>query len=62
MYQVGRAERPDSNDERFIAQADAMEYAHTIALGDFVIAVWHWRDEDTADVVCLIYGGDVYHT
>lgn len=59
-FQIGRAERPESDDPRYETKATAIHDAQVCATGDFVYAVWEWIDDDRADVVCLVYGGDIY--
>lgn len=61
-YQVGRAEHPDASDERFDDVIKAIKAAQFMAIGDYVIAVWEWQNENIPAVVCLIYGGEIYRS
>jgi hypothetical protein len=61
MYQVGRANSPQSDDPTFGDDlAAAMAYARAWSEGNTVLAVWKWDYLDYAETVCLVYQGDVY--
>jgi hypothetical protein len=62
MYQVGRAQSPEKDDQVFDLIGDAMQAAEKLSIenGDVVFAVWELFDHEAPYTACLYYQGEVF--